>query len=300
MNLSFFTNRPFSVEYRTHIHPLDQGDIKKIIIATLVGALFLLIGSLFAFFGASYYFRTKKIEQLTAENDPRLQKVDEVKNRQIGNHQLTLKEQVQAIANKFNDAIGTKIVCFYKHGPTEFLGNFAHCLQGVRVFENTFQCSEAAFQWRKYYLAAIDHGREDLMNDPKMTEFFSADGEKAYSINQELREKYQSIVPNGWRSGVRDKVMQAALEAKFEQNPDLMELLEATKGSYLLEHNEATRDDYWSDNSDGTGNNMLGKMLMALRDCTPYPQVDDTNDAAQVQTYALWANQSGSLDYPIF
>ncbi|CRX39500.1 NADAR family protein [Estrella lausannensis] len=300
MHVSFFTDRPFSVDYRSRIQPLDASDIKKIIIATVAGALFFLIGSLFAFFGASYYFRTKKIEQLAAADDPHLRKVEKVKNQRIGNQHLALLSQVRKIATKYNEAIGTYLVCFYKHGPTEFLGNFAHCRLGVRVFENTFQCSEAAFQWRKYYLAAVEHARDDLMNDPRMKEFFSANGEKAYRINQELRKQYHGIVPVGWRTGVRDLVMQSVLEAKFEQNPELKQLLDATKGAYLLEHNEAARDDYWSDNSNGTGKNMLGKMLMALRDGTPYPQVDDLSGATQVVKYALWANQEGALDYPIF
>jgi predicted NAD-dependent protein-ADP-ribosyltransferase YbiA (DUF1768 family) len=43
-------------------------------------------------------------------------------------------------------------------------------------------------------------------------------------------------------------------------------LLLATGTAYLVEHNEVVgRDTFWSDNHDGTGQNRLGVVLMALR-----------------------------------
>lgn len=35
---------------------------------------------------------------------------------------------------------------------------------------------------------------------------------------------------------------------------------------FLLEHNETTRDDTWSDNYNGTGSNWLGLQLMIIRE----------------------------------
>lgn len=63
---------------------------------------------------------------------------------------------------------------------------------------------------------------------------------------------------------VKDDVMREALYAKFTQHPDLKEKLLATNDAVLVEH---TRNDfYWGDGGDGSGRNMLGKLLMELRD----------------------------------
>ena len=63
---------------------------------------------------------------------------------------------------------------------------------------------------------------------------------------------------------VKDYIMFDALTAKFLQYDDLLHILMSTKGSKLVEH---TRNDkYWGDGGDGSGKNMLGKLLMLLRD----------------------------------
>lgn len=214
-----------------------------------------------------------------------------LERRQIdGSLPLISDTPVGKIAKMPIDAQGNKLVCFYKTGPTEFLGNFAKAPHGVNVWGHHFQCSEAAFQWRKYDLASI--------NDPQMNEFFQADGEKAFQLNRHFEKTYPNRFASGWRNGVRDQVMWEVLEAKFSQNQEFKRLLDETKGAYLLEHNQASRDNYWSDNHDGSGKNMLGKMLMALRDGHPKPPVDDTSDASQVRYFATYANRS--LGYSIF
>jgi ribA/ribD-fused uncharacterized protein len=197
---------------------------------------------------------------------------------------------VLKIAQNPIDAQGNKLVCFYKTGPTEFLGNFSICPRGLNIWGRRFQCSEAAFQWRKYQLAGIQ--------DPKMNEFFQADGEKAFQLNRYFENTYKNQFAPGWRNGVRDQAMWDVLEAKFSQNPEFKRLLDETKGAYLLEHNQASRDNYWSDNHDGSGKNMLGKMLMAIRDGQSKPPVDDAKDGDRVRNFAIYANRS--LNYTIF
>ncbi|MBB6099014.1 hypothetical protein HNR42_002450 [Deinobacterium chartae] len=62
---------------------------------------------------------------------------------------------------------------------------------------------------------------------------------------------------------VKDDVMRRALHAKFTQHPGLRALLLATGNARLVEH---TRNDrYWGDGGDGSGRNMLGRLLMELR-----------------------------------
>ncbi|HEY8371251.1 MAG TPA: NADAR family protein [Pseudonocardiaceae bacterium] len=62
---------------------------------------------------------------------------------------------------------------------------------------------------------------------------------------------------------VRVAVMRRALQAKFTQHTQLRELLLSTGDAELVEHTE--RDAFWGDGGDGTGENMLGKLLMELR-----------------------------------
>ncbi|WP_338421229.1 NADAR family protein [Nostoc parmelioides] len=63
---------------------------------------------------------------------------------------------------------------------------------------------------------------------------------------------------------VKDDVMREALGAKFTQHPDLNEKLLATGNAEIVEH--TTNDSYWGDGGDGSGKNMLGKLLMETRE----------------------------------
>lgn len=163
------------------------------------------------------------------------------------------------------------VVAFYKGGPTSFLGNFSLCPRGITLtFQGQmygFRCAEAAFQWKKFVLAAQHNGRPDLLNDPRLGQFYSCDGECAFQLRTALDSSYPGVYAPNWLTGERDKVMWEILQAKFQQNPEMRELLDATRPALLLEHNERPgRDPYWSDNHDGRGENMLGRMLMTLRD----------------------------------
>jgi len=63
---------------------------------------------------------------------------------------------------------------------------------------------------------------------------------------------------------VKVSVMRQALEAKFTQHDDLKHLLLSTGELYLIEH--TPNDDYWGDGGDGSGKNMLGRLLMEVRE----------------------------------
>ncbi len=58
--------------------------------------------------------------------------------------------------------------------------------------------------------------------------------------------------------------MEKALVHKFKQHKELKERLLLTAGSKLVEHTK--NDKYWGDGGDGSGKNMLGKLLMVVRD----------------------------------
>ena len=76
------------------------------------------------------------------------------------------------------------------------------------------------------------------------------------------RERSRPLRPD-WES-VKDDIMRDAVRAKFEQHPSLRELLLSTGTAEIIEH---TRNDaYWGDGGDGTGRNMLGRILMEVRE----------------------------------
>ncbi len=62
---------------------------------------------------------------------------------------------------------------------------------------------------------------------------------------------------------VRDDVMYRAVRAKFAQHADLQSLLRSTGERKLIEHTQ--NDSYWGDGGDGSGENMLGQILMRVR-----------------------------------
>lgn len=179
-------------------------------------------------------------------------------------------------------------ICFYKTGPTEFLGNFAICPNGIQLWNHSFRCAEAAFQWRKYDLAEL--------RIPQLNEFFTCDGERAFALRKELDALYPRVFPFDWKKGRRDEVMWEVLQEKFTQNPRFKEMLQATQEQYLLEHRPPRgEDDYWSDGHDGSGKNMLGKMLMGIRNNATAFHSADFEDC---DPFSETVNQQG-LFYPI-
>ena len=76
------------------------------------------------------------------------------------------------------------------------------------------------------------------------------------------RDRKQTL-RRDWES-VKVRVMRAAVLAKFTQHADLCALLLSTGDAKLVEHTQ--NDDYWGDGGDGTGKNMLGRLLMQVRE----------------------------------
>lgn len=66
-----------------------------------------------------------------------------------------------------------------------------------------------------------------------------------------------------WES-VKDGIMYYAVYQKFKQNKELTELLLSTKDWEIVEHSK--KDSYWGDGGDGYGKNMLGRILMQVRE----------------------------------
>jgi N-glycosidase YbiA len=75
------------------------------------------------------------------------------------------------------------------------------------------------------------------------------------------RDRNKKLRPD-WES-IKLSVMESAVRAKCTQHRELRAILLATGDAKLIEHTE--RDSYWGDGGDGSGQNMLGKILMRIR-----------------------------------
>jgi hypothetical protein len=63
---------------------------------------------------------------------------------------------------------------------------------------------------------------------------------------------------------IRDEIMLEVVLAKFEQHHDIRAILLSTGDAEIVEH--TARDSYWGDGGDGSGKNMLGQILMRVRE----------------------------------
>ena len=63
---------------------------------------------------------------------------------------------------------------------------------------------------------------------------------------------------------VKNDVMRKAVYAKFSQNIDLRNILLNTNSEYIVEN--TSNDYYWGCGSNGSGKNMLGIILMEIRE----------------------------------
>lgn len=105
------------------------------------------------------------------------------------------------------------------------------------------------------------------------------------------RERWRPLRED-WEQ-VKDNIMRQALQAKFDQHQVLKDILLSTGSCELIEH--TTNDSYWGDGGDGTGRNMLGILLMELRQTyseerefyLPPSMVEEADDA-YLQSFAEW------------
>ncbi|MGM9802731.1 MAG: NADAR domain-containing protein [Muribaculaceae bacterium] len=131
----------------------------------------------------------------------------------------------------------------FKH-EYDFLSNSYPCRfvwQGL-----SYANAEAAFQSSKY---ASEEERKTLSN---------SSAEKAANMGSKLKPH------PGWEENQLN-IMQSIVEAKFEQNPDLMNKLIET-GNATLVNGNSKQETFWGiDLYSWQGENNLGKILMTLR-----------------------------------
>ncbi|RKH06791.1 NADAR family protein [Corallococcus carmarthensis] len=123
--------------------------------------------------------------------------------------------------------------------------NFAH--SPIKVRGKTWPTTEHFFQAQKFENAS-DQEELRRANSPML----------AARMGQDRKRKLR----RDWES-VKVAVMREALQAKFSQHEDLARLLQAIGDAKLVEPTE--HDDSWGDGGDGSGSNMLGRLLLELR-----------------------------------
>jgi N-glycosidase YbiA len=118
----------------------------------------------------------------------------------------------------------------------------------IRLDGKTWPTSEHYFQARKF-AGTPDEEEVRLAKSPMIA------ARMGRSRKRPLRKDWESV---------KDRIMHEAVLAKFTQHADLREILLATGDAKIVEHTE--NDDYWGDGGDGNGKNMLGQILMRVRE----------------------------------
>jgi ribA/ribD-fused uncharacterized protein len=139
-----------------------------------------------------------------------------------------------------------RVIEFYRTGDDygEF-SNFAAYPIVVNGVE--WPTSEHYFQAQKF--AGTPHEEAVRLADSPMT---------AAKMGRERSRPLRA----DWEA-VKDDIMREAVHAKFSQHPKLLGLLLSTHDAEIVEH--TTNDAYWGDGGDGSGKNMLGRILMEVR-----------------------------------
>lgn len=139
--------------------------------------------------------------------------------------------------------------------PYGFFSNFA--LYPIHLKDKIWSTSEHYFQAQKF------------VNTPHEEEVRLALTAREAA---EMGRDRQRPLRLDWEV-VKDDVMREVLCAKFTQHPDLTEKLLATGDAILIEHTK--NDKYWGDGGDGSGVNMLGRLLMEIREQIRYDSLSD-------------------------
>ncbi|MCW8876553.1 MAG: NADAR family protein [Kangiellaceae bacterium] len=139
------------------------------------------------------------------------------------------------------------VIKFYS--VTDEYGEFSNfAAYPIKLKGKTWPTSEHYFQAMKFESAK---DRKDIFGAKTPMEA----ARKGRDRKRKLKRNWESM---------KDNVMREAVLAKFSQHNDLKERLLSTGDAKLIEHSE--NDDYWGDGGNGKGKNMLGRILMDIRD----------------------------------
>jgi len=136
---------------------------------------------------------------------------------------------------------------FYDLGQPYYI--FTNFYEGspLNIAGVMFKTVEHYYQWSKFSDPII---KQRIVNAPTAK----------MAIDVANKNKYLMIKDH---DNIRNDIMLNALRAKFSQYPYLGDELKSTGNKQLIEH--YMYDHYWADGGDGSGDNMLGQLLMKVR-----------------------------------
>lgn len=143
--------------------------------------------------------------------------------------------------------MNTEPIYFYRAGdPYGCLSNFS--AHPILMDGETWPTSEHYFQAQKFF-------------DPDYRERIRLTSSPMIAARLG-RSRAVPIRPD-WEE-VKIEIMRKALWAKLQQHSDVRESLLSTGSAELVEHTK--NDRFWADGGDGSGQNMLGKLWMEIRE----------------------------------
>lgn len=138
-------------------------------------------------------------------------------------------------------------ILFYKvNEDYGCFSNFAH--YGFELDGRWWMTSEHYFQAQKFCGTMYEEIVRKANNPMKAAE---------------LGRKRDLPLRKDWEY-VKDEMMRKAVYAKFSQNKDIKEILLNTYPGRIVDN--TLNDYYWGCGADGSGKNMLGKILMEVRE----------------------------------
>lgn len=141
----------------------------------------------------------------------------------------------------------TTIYFYSVDGPYGVFSNFYPC-SFVDNKGRTWKSSEHYYQAHKF----LDVSLFELIKETKTCK-------ECYKVSWNHQKDFRK----DWLQ-VKDQIMYEALYYKYTQNPGLLEVLMKTSQKELVEH--SMNDTWYGMGIEGNGKNMLGKLLMKLRE----------------------------------
>ena len=139
-----------------------------------------------------------------------------------------------------------EVINFYR--TTDEYGCFSNFAPyPIDLQGKTWPTSEHYFQAQKF--AGTDHEEAIRL-------------QKSAMIAARMGRDRKKPLRKDWEA-VKDDIMREAVRAKFQQHADLAKILLGTGDALIVEH--TGNDSYWGDGGDGNGKNMLGIILMEVR-----------------------------------
>ncbi|CAN5414867.1 NADAR family protein [soil metagenome] len=139
-------------------------------------------------------------------------------------------------------------VIYFFSSPYDPLNNWS--AHQVRLWDKVFPTSEHAYHYKKFDMTATDVA-QIILSAPS-----------PWAANR-YSQTYKAQVRDDWDK-LKLNIMQEILQAKAEQNDDVKTLLRRSGTKQIIEN--SPWDNFWGCGQDGTGENHLGKIWMAIRD----------------------------------